>query len=245
MDKSIWNFIAIFTTVELYFVIGAIAFYYIGSKKSKEEQQQIWIKYWVYFAIVNLLMIVFAWSNTWTYYLVFGIVLLALREFFNVIHRVKSWWTKIGLGLPFLMVVSMPLIFPFWMKDAFELYVAVILFDGFSQSAGEIMKGPKLIPAISPKKTISGFLGSSVILYFTEAILFHQSNALLYSVVIALISLFGDLFASYIKRKAEIKDYSALLPGHGGVLDRFDSFLMVLSVYILVQIFANQTFLFL
>ena len=237
MDSITLNFIAVWTLVEVFFVVGAIATYIVAKQKSTEEHKLAWTKYWVYFGIVNVLMVIFKFNAELSYFFVFAIALLCTREYFNVAKRIQSRLVIVLLTIPFFVVVTVPIVFPLWITPAFELYVAVIIFDGFSQIIGQLLKGPKLIPSISPNKTISGFLGATSMLFISEYFFFHQPHALIYSVVVAVVSLVGDLFASYIKRKGGVKDYSALLPGHGGFLDRFDSFLMVLTVYTISQLF--------
>jgi len=92
---------------------------------------------------------------------------------------------------------------------------------------GRIFKGKKLTK-ISPKKTISGAIGSFMfalllIPYFIKYFINYSILELcLITLGISLISQVGDLFISYLKRKAKVKDTSDLLPGHGGVLDRID-----------------------
>ena len=237
MDSQTLDFVGVWTLVEVFFLIGAVATHVVGRKKTPQEQRLAWTKYWVYFGIVNFLMVVFKFNSQLSYYIVFAIALLCVREFFNVAKRIHSWLVIVLLSIPFFIVVSVPVVFPLWINPAFELYVAVIIFDGFSQIIGQLAKGPKLIPSISPNKTISGFLGATGMLFVSEYFFFHQPHALIYSAVVAVVSLVGDLFASYIKRKGGVKDYSALLPGHGGFLDRFDSFLMVLTVYTISHLF--------
>lgn len=236
MDNQTLKFIAIWTLIEVFFVFGAVSFYIVSKQKSVEDQKIAWTKYWVYFGIVNVLMLVFKFNPELSYFLVFAVALLCALEFFNVAKRIQSLTAIILLTIPFIIVVTLPVVFPLWIQSAFELYVAVIIFDGFSQTIGQLAKGPKLIPAISPNKTISGFLGATCMLFVSEYFFFYQPHALVYSVVVAVVSLVGDLFASYIKRKGGVKDYSSLLPGHGGFLDRFDSFLMVLAVYTIFQL---------
>ncbi|WP_028829893.1 phosphatidate cytidylyltransferase [Proteocatella sphenisci] len=89
----------------------------------------------------------------------------------------------------------------------------------------------KLIPEISPKKTVEGSIGGiagTVVMTLVFAKYFQEPN-LMYFIPLAMIgstvSQIGDLFASAIKREFGIKDYGNLIPGHGGILDRFDSIL--------------------
>ncbi|MCI6610374.1 MAG: phosphatidate cytidylyltransferase [Ezakiella sp.] len=116
-----------------------------------------------------------------------------------------------------------------------ELFVIIVLItngcDVFAYIGGSIFGKHKLIPKISPKKTIEGafcgiigaifggFLSFGLIYGFNTIEIFQ----IFYFIILGIISQFGDLFASAIKRTCGIKDYSKLLPGHGGILDRFDS----------------------
>ncbi|MDB9738998.1 phosphatidate cytidylyltransferase [Candidatus Pelagibacter sp.] len=92
---------------------------------------------------------------------------------------------------------------------------------------GKTFKGKKLTK-ISPNKTISGSIGSFLFslalipIFYNETIEYDLLTLIMVTVVISLISQFGDLFISLLKRKAKVKDTSDLLPGHGGLLDRVD-----------------------
>ena len=97
--------------------------------------------------------------------------------------------------------------------------------------------GGKKLTKISPNKTISGSIGSfvmsliliSIIYYF-----FYNSidlfSLIILTLIISLSSQLGDLFVSYLKRKARVKDTGNLLPGHGGILDRIDGMLLAIPV---------------
>ena len=99
--------------------------------------------------------------------------------------------------------------------------------------AGYLFGQHKLSPVISPKKTVEGFIGG-VITAILGMIIFKliAGNALTWSftVVIGLLgalgAVFGDLSMSAVKRQVGIKDFGNLIPGHGGILDRFDSVLV-------------------
>lgn len=99
---------------------------------------------------------------------------------------------------------------------------------------GTIWGKRKLCPAISPKKTVEGAIGgiiSSFVVTIILALCFGRVDKLLLALVLTvpfcMIGMLGDLFASVIKRKVGIKDYGSLIPGHGGVLDRVDSILLI------------------
>lgn len=103
--------------------------------------------------------------------------------------------------------------------------------DTFAYFVGVFFGKHKLIPEISPKKTIEGSIGGivgTVLVTYAFAVFFKLENPLYFvplAIVGSAISQLGDLFASAIKREFKIKDYGNLIPGHGGILDRFDSIL--------------------
>ncbi len=124
-------------------------------------------------------------------------------------------------------------------------YVAAWVSDTGAYFVGLKFGKRKLIPEISPKKTVEGFfggLGSCVIVFLIYAIFVGLLSdtkpnipwILLCGVILSVASVAGDLIASMIKRRYKIKDYSHLFPGHGGVLDRFDSIIATTALtYIL------------
>ena len=129
----------------------------------------------------------------------------------------------------------------------FFLYIISICF--FTDIGGYIfgkLIGGKKLSQISPNKTISGTIGSFIfsivplILFLNLGYLdleFNLNNILL-SLLISLISQLGDLFISFFKRKAKIKDTGKLLPGHGGVLDRVDGIIFAIPfTYLLLKLF--------
>ena len=116
-------------------------------------------------------------------------------------------------------------------KPIFFLYVISICFftDIGGYIFGKVIGGKKLT-TISPNKTVSGTIGS-FILCIIPLILFSKLgylnlelniNNFIFCFLISLTSQLGDLFISYLKRKAKVKDTGKILPGHGGVLDRLD-----------------------
>jgi phosphatidate cytidylyltransferase len=103
---------------------------------------------------------------------------------------------------------------------------------------GKIFKGKK-INIISPNKTYIGFLGSVIfvqpliflISYYKVPIFNDFYRDLFFLFFSSVVVIFGDLYFSYIKRKCEIKDFSNIIPGHGGMLDRIDGFIFLIIVF--------------
>ena len=100
---------------------------------------------------------------------------------------------------------------------------------------GKIFKGKKLTK-ISPNKTISGSIGSFIFSLFTIPIFItdlsyiNLSLLILITLVISFVSQLGDLFVSYLKRSANVKDTGNILPGHGGILDRIDGIIFAVPI---------------
>ena len=120
-------------------------------------------------------------------------------------------------------------------------FLLAFMADSGAYFAGRYLGRHKLAPIISPKKTVEGFVGGIVsaivgmqlfCLILDLAFGFRVSylNALAYGIFGSLSAVFGDLVFSVIKRQTGIKDYGNIIPGHGGVLDRFDSMVMVAPI---------------
>lgn len=122
--------------------------------------------------------------------------------------------------------------------------------DSFAYFTGRFLGKHKLIPEVSPKKTVEGAVGGivfaalSFVIYgiiiwnfFAPDITLNYPMMAVSGAIVSVISQIGDLSASVIKRRFDVKDYGWIFPGHGGVLDRFDSVILTAPVlYILTQI---------
>ena len=137
--------------------------------------------------------------------------------FLSIIKIKNSYFILITINLFFYILI--------YLNNFNENLIFILLFisflnDSVAYIVGKSIRGPLIIPKISPNKTWSGtsssFLISFIVLYFLK---FN----LLECFIIASSMFFGDLFFSYIKRKYSIKDFSNIIPGHGGILDRIDS----------------------
>jgi phosphatidate cytidylyltransferase len=125
------------------------------------------------------------------------------------------------------------------------VFVAAWMCDIFAYFTGRLLGKHKLAPHLSPKKTVEGSIGG-IIFSILGCMLYGfvvnkvkglSANYLvlaLLGLVLSIISQIGDLWASLIKREHGVKDYSRMLPGHGGVMDRFDSILAISTVLMTV-----------
>jgi phosphatidate cytidylyltransferase len=129
------------------------------------------------------------------------------------------------------------------------VFICSWLTDTFAYFTGRLFGKTKLSPVISPKKTVEGSIGGIVFstagciaysIYLNSAgiIFIPIVHALIIGFASSIISQIGDLAASAIKRAVGVKDYGKIMPGHGGMLDRFDSILFVapLIYYYMVYI---------
>lgn len=170
-------------------------------------------------------------------------VVLASVILWQIKHKRPVW---IASGMLYL---AMPLASLVVIRDVqglgpvLWLIGVVIASDIGGYFAGRIIGGPKFWPSISPKKTWSGTAGGWALalvvgfVYWAFGSTIGFGESLVFSVVLAMAAQAGDLFESWLKRKAGIKDSSNLIPGHGGLLDRFDGLLAATTVYMLLHLF--------
>lgn len=122
------------------------------------------------------------------------------------------------------------------------IFLITILTDTFAYIGGKLFGKHKLIPKVSPKKTIEGSLIGSVFGTIIPSIFYiymvdpgaNIVFVVLMVFVLSILGQLGDLFFSSIKRFYKIKDFSNIMPGHGGILDRLDSSIFVIIGYILI-----------
>ena len=161
-------------------------------------------------------------------------------KFLRVLYKTLSLFYLSGIVFLILAIVSHYVNLKIYLL--YSILVA-IMSDLGGLVFGKILKGKKLT-TISPNKTISGSIGSfifSILLipfFYEEQINENLFNMTIITIIISLTSQLGDLFISFLKRKAQVKDTSDILPGHGGVLDRIDGiiFAIPLGIYLFIII---------
>lgn len=113
------------------------------------------------------------------------------------------------------------------------LFLIVCLADISAYFIGTWFGKHKLAPTISPKKSVEGAVGGLVVVGIVMAFIFHSVLWVLLGLVTVVAAILGDLFESFMKRNAGVKDSGTILPGHGGILDRIDSLIFAAPIFTL------------
>ncbi|MEZ5825020.1 MAG: phosphatidate cytidylyltransferase [Geminicoccaceae bacterium] len=198
--------------------------------------------------VVALVPFAWAWWGGREFDLAMFAICIALVLLLDVVISRVSGISR--ARMPFLVLgtvyITLPVLAFLWLRDGdgglgrvIWLVLVVIATDSFAYFAGSSIGGAKLAPKISPGKTWSGLLGGCAGAAFVGAVLasfvgFHALPAAMLGVFIALVSQAGDLFESWLKRRAGVKDSGNLIPGHGGLLDRLDGYMFALPVMALI-----------
>jgi phosphatidate cytidylyltransferase len=230
----------VFLLTSCYFLLGGAAILRINRRGAPGESTQRWTKFAVYWLIVHAVILAILAGAGLFVPLAAALVLIGLVELWRAASASAA-------GPARILVVALPpyaaLAFAFMafarvtgIPMLLFVYVVVLTFDGFSQIAGQLLGRHKLAPRISPGKTIEGLAGGLVMAGVTALPLaawagVGRGQALALALLVAVSALGGDLAASWVKRACGVKDYGRWIPGHGGLLDRFDSFIAAGSVY--------------
>tara|TARA_B100001057_G_scaffold392035_1_gene400474 strand:- start:762 stop:1418 length:657 start_codon:yes stop_codon:yes gene_type:complete len=178
--------------------------------------------------------------------ILFVTVILSWIEWIKIIEKIsfKKIYTVIHIVFFFLYLsLAFIICFNIFVIDKY-FFLIILMICVFSDIGGYVFGktfGGKKLTKISPKKTISGSLGSFVLSYIGFFLIYFYFNDLLFvrmdseilffvPIIVSLICQLGDLFISYYKRKAKIKNTGNLIPGHGGLLDRIDGLIFALPI---------------
>ncbi|MBK7812363.1 MAG: CDP-archaeol synthase [Saprospiraceae bacterium] len=207
------------------------------------------------FFIMSIIKFTFVYE-----YLIFGFILSLIFIIIASINLKKPlikfpyfniWTAFVYIGLPLIILVGL-LVLDYQKFHVWALVIILMIWanDTFAYFTGRLFGKTKLAPNISPGKTIEGSIGGFIFCLVTILVLdyywIHSEYSifklLIFGILISVSSILGDLFESYLKRQIGIKDSGHILPGHGGMLDRFDSFLFAIPVG-LFWIWINEKYL--
>ena len=216
------------------FLLGGLLMALSGLRLGAEMRRRRWLKFAVYFVIVQGVLGCAFLGTPWLVGLALVILVVGAWELYGVTAQLSAPRRAITSAVAVIYVVlgsgfvATLLILP--PPRAAFLYVVVAAFDGFSQVVGQWLGRRQLAPRLSPGKTVEGLIGgcgAAVALAWAIRDLASLTSVAAVGSALAIVScaLAGDLAASWLKRRAGVKDFSALLPGQGGMLDRFDSFI--------------------
>jgi len=228
--------------VGLLFIFGAIlvVLIHVARKTPSRQRKADWLKYGVYMMIIIGILLSAYLGKIVVSGLALFIAAGGARELYINIRHTRL--PAMALSIVFFVVLAFFLAHlligeaPLWYPSFAYLFLLVSVTDSFSQLWGRLLGRHKLCPVISPAKTVEGLVGgfASVV---AAAFLFQflapapgLAVPIVMAVTLAASATAGDLAFSLIKRRISIKDFSQLLPGHGGVLDRFDSLIVAAPV---------------
>ena len=237
-----WSLFVPLITVLFCFVIGAVGMYYANRKVSQETAKRRWIKLIVYFFIVHTVYFTLALGQTPTIVLCLLLLILGLVELilaFQPNLRKPGYAVYLIGSLSIYLFISSGVILCILTYNPpilLYIYLVIAFFDGFSQLSGLLIGKTPLAKTLSPNKTVEGFVGGVILTVALAYFFRHFYTDFIWqylgmTLCLCLFGLAGDLLASSIKRLNSIKDFSQLLPQHGGILDRFDGFFFSLALF--------------
>ncbi len=187
----------------------------------------------------------FSYVGIWLSALLAVMLLLSITDFFKISRR-RTGATLGGVLYIGLLFAILGMIYDLRHGRDFVLYtlIATWIADTSAYFVGKYFGRNPLAPNISPKKTIEGAVGSIIITATVFGLLksmpaLQTIERVIFGFSLAAAAMTGDLFESFLKRRAGMKDSGQILPGHGGFLDRVDSLLVAgLSSFVLLKVWA-------
>ncbi len=234
-------------------IISVLAIHEVFCVVGNPAQWLITIPTTIFVACVPLFSCSLSWSAIWYIYSIWMFSLMLIKPDIKFISIAKIYTMAILIAASFGYMISL--------RDLGESNGSFFVLLGLciawmsdtgAYFCGKIFGKNKLYPEISPKKTIEGFFGGIIVCVISVLVTVLGFNALggefkinyflliIISIIGSLISVLGDLCFSAVKRRCKVKDFGDVMPGHGGILDRFDSVIFVIPyTYMVLKFILN------
>ncbi len=195
------------------------------------------------------------WSIELVYFIAFVWILFIIFMIFSIIRtNLSAIFALFYLAIPFSLTLVILMIEPLLILF---LFFIIWIYDTFAYLTGRFFGKHKLAPAISPKKTWEGVAGGMLAVIISVYLIwkYHLLTDYFYFlkdaefsglipmlILIIILATAGDLFESFLKRRAGVKDSGNIMPGHGGLLDRLDSYMFAITGFFFYLIFVFKLF---
>lgn len=247
--KGGWYF---FGFIALISIGGQLEFYAMVKNKQALPQKVIGI-------LFTVIILLFVQLGTNTIFLISFISLLILSLVFEMFRNKGSALLNISATFAGVVYPGILLTILIQLRNNIQwadissnagliltIFVAVWACDSFAYFVGKPLGKHKLFERVSPKKSIEGGLGGVfgallvfVTVHYTGWYYISLEMAIISGLIIGVFGQLGDLVESWFKRDAGVKDSSQIIPGHGGLLDRFDSLIFVSPFFLILYLLTN------
>ncbi|MDD6879286.1 MAG: phosphatidate cytidylyltransferase [bacterium] len=232
-------------------VLACMGLYELFKARKKKKEFPIIMRFIAYILVIFLTLTNYNVSGGYSYFLldyrliavlifayITPIVFVNNSKKYNINDALFLIGSTLFIGISFNVIIAL--------RNYSLVYIIYILLlatitDTFALLTGRKIGKNKLAPLISPNKTIEGSIGGSIMGTFIGSIFFIETTSInvsviavvMMSLILTILGQIGDLSFSAIKRYYDTKDFSNLIPGHGGILDRLDSIIFIVLGFLI------------
>ena len=203
---------------------------------------------------IYVAVMLFGVSYQWSFHALFVLIgVICIYEMLKLRKGKNKFFSLLYVIIPLIFIhfvgltYSEPIGFTYHPAIIMFMFILTWTFDTFAYLVGKPIGKHKIMPSISPKKSWEGFLGGFIFMLLVSHLinpLFvfknSQFNPYVFAIILPFTATLGDFLESHFKRQAGVKDSGNFIPGHGGMLDRMDAFMITIPIlYIYLKIFCR------